>query len=924
MNNYAINAAPFAATSAGVITVKSLTSLSLTAAQRVYDQTTAGTLDNAQAALYAAGEYIGDSLILGGVSVAFDNKNVGTGKVVTASGAATLGGADMNNYAINATPYAATSAGVITVKSLSTLGLTVGNKVYNQTTVGTIDNAQAALTTAGEFGGDNLTLNSVNAAFSDKNVGSGKSVALSGTGTLSGTDSLNYVLDGTAQYNASTTADISPLGISILSGSIDADSKTYDANTTATISGSGVLVGVISGDAVVLNQNLQSGNFDSKNVEISKLVYVNGLSLSGRDAGNYLLQSGYTTTANIYKLGISIASGTITAASKVYDDTTSAAVSGSGYLIGVLSGDRVLLNQADKSGSFDNKNAGVAKSVSVSGLTLYGTDALDYYLTDYTATANITPKALSTLQLTVASKVYDSTDVASLNNASAAFVSAGAYPGDTLSLLNVSAAFDSKNVGAHKQVTLFGQGVLGGLDANNYLLASLQYVPLTYANISPANLVVSASGVSRAYNATSSATVNLTDNHYSGDDLVDSYSNADFVDKGVGLGKAVSVVGISISGADAANYICNTTASTVADITSAQLTITASGINRQYNGNTNASVVLGDDRFAGDIFTDIYASALFATPNIGNGIPITVTGITISGQDATNYVYNTTAETAADIKAIQSTPEEQKAEAARQASINAAQNAANSASQGTTQKQDSNQPNSSTGGVNSTAPNAGSSTGNSSGNSPSGSSMAGGLVTTTGNAGNQPNTNNGAQVDTGSKTSGAAISNANGQLSMTDGEGATGNAAEHGNAKTTDNTGLSSANGAAVAKDSVITATTVGQGNQIVAATSVTATITMPQPENAVDYLARGNAYANNGDYGNAISDYTAAIKDNPRLGEAYLNLGIVEYKNNVKVEALANIKIALNLDITLAKRLSPDIIKQLPTTVQARIANLK
>ena len=98
----------------------------------------------------------------------------------------------------------------------------------------------------------------------------------------------------------------------------------------------------------------------------------------------------------------------------------------------------------------------------------------------------------------------------------------------------------------------------------------------------------------------------------------------------------------------------------------------------------------------------------------------------------------------------------------------------------------------------------------------------------------------------------------------------------------------------------------------------------MPQPENAVDYLARGNAYANNGDYGNAISDYTAAIKDNPRLGEAYLNLGIVEYKNNVKVEALANIKIALNLDITLAKRLSPDIIKQLPTTVQARIANLK
>ena len=103
----------------------------------------------------------------------------------------------------------------------------------------------------------------------------------------------------------------------------------------------------------------------------------------------------------------------------------------------------------------------------------------------------------------------------------------------------------------------------------------------------------------------------------------------------------------------------------------------------------------------------------------------------------------------------------------------------------------------------------------------------------------------------------------------------------------------------------------------------VTATVTMPKPENAVDYLARGNVYNNNGNYEEAAADYKQAIQKNPKLAEAYLNLGIIENNSGDSGEALSNIIIALKLDITLIKSLSPDIVKRLLLDAQARAAIL-
>src|SRR5205823_3485124 len=155
----------------------------------------------------------------------------------------------------------------------------------------------------------------------DKNVDTGKTVT--GTGlSLSGADAGNY----TVNSSATTTADISALGIT---GSITANGKTYDANTAATIA-TRSLSGVIAPDVVSYVGGTAS--FNNKAVGTGKTVSGTGLSLSGADAGNYTVNSTATTTANITALGIT---GSITASSKTYDGSAAATIL-SRTLAGVL------------------------------------------------------------------------------------------------------------------------------------------------------------------------------------------------------------------------------------------------------------------------------------------------------------------------------------------------------------------------------------------------------------------------------------------------------------------------------------------------------------------------------------------------------------------------------------------------------------
>src|SRR5206468_2754777 len=85
-------------------------------------------------------------------------------------------------------------------------------------------------------------------------------------------------------------------------------------------------------------------------------------------------------------------------------------------------------------------------------------------------------------------------------------------------------------------------------------------------------------------NAATIATRTLTGS-FGTDDVSLTGGTATFSDKNAGNGKTVTVTGLSLSGTDAPNYtLSSTTATTTADITPRALTITATGVDKVYDG----------------------------------------------------------------------------------------------------------------------------------------------------------------------------------------------------------------------------------------------------------------------------------------------------------------------------------------------------
>jgi filamentous hemagglutinin family protein len=125
-------------------------------------------------------------------------------------------------------------------------------------------------------------------------------------------------------------------------------------------------------------------------------------------------------------------------------------------------------------------------------------------------------------------------------------------------------------------------------------------------------------------------------------------------DRNVGTAKAVTLgtlaLGDGSNGGLAGNYTFSGGTQT-ADITARDLTVTATGVNKVYDGLTGATVILADNRVAGDTLTTAYASAAYLDKNAAVGKTVNVSGITLTSTDAGNYTFNTTAATKADITA---------------------------------------------------------------------------------------------------------------------------------------------------------------------------------------------------------------------------------------------------------------------------------
>lgn len=188
----------------------------------------------------------------------------------------------------------------------------------------------------------------------------------------------------------------------------------------------------------------------------------------------------------------------------------------------------------------NNVNAGTAKVVVTGKNGFAGTVEREF---------TIAPKSI-TVTVTVKDKIYDGSADAAIDT----IVFNGKYAGDVLELLNVSATFNDKNVGADKSVTFSGCA-LGGADAGNYLL-SAQPESVT-ADVTPKDVTFTFTAEDKQYDGTTA--VNISGVMFNGglcgsDDVSVTINGASFASSEVGTDINVTFAGFDISGADKDNY----------------------------------------------------------------------------------------------------------------------------------------------------------------------------------------------------------------------------------------------------------------------------------------------------------------------------------------------------------------------------------
>jgi trimeric autotransporter adhesin len=463
---------------------------------------------------------------------------------------------------------------------------------------------------------------------------------------------ITALYSGDSNYNPSSSSTmvqtVNPATLTITG--LVAQGKVYDTTLVATITGTPAPAGVLFSDVVTLN-GTASGAFADRTANTNKPVAVAGLSLAGTDAGNYTLAP-LTLSATISQAPLTVTG--ITASNKLYDGTTAATVNTAGVtLSGVLGTDNVTLDTTVASGAFLDPNVGDGKTVVINGLTLGGTDALNYSVTA-TTTANIR-YGLTVAGIEASDKVYDGTTNSMLIVTNAVLVGVQGTDDVTLDTTNAAGAFGDKNVGAGKTVTVNGLAILGA-DIGKYLLTQ----PTTNASITALPLTVTAASDSRAYDGTtnSAGTPGITSGALAAGDTAPVWRQT-FDSRNAGA-RTLTPAGTVNDGNGGNNYAV-TYATSSGSITALPFTVTAATDSKMYDRTTSSTgvptitagtVVAGDTAPAWtQTFDSRNAGARMLTPagtvNDGNGgnnyavtyapasgsitaLPVTVTAVTDS------------------------------------------------------------------------------------------------------------------------------------------------------------------------------------------------------------------------------------------------------------------------------------------------------
>ncbi|MFA6696044.1 MAG: YDG domain-containing protein, partial [Sphaerochaeta sp.] len=238
------------------------------------------------------------------------------------------------------------------------------------------------------------------ATYADKHAGIGKTITV--TYTLGGADAGNYI----KPVDVQVTGTILQKELTV-SGTDIVSSKVYDGLPTVSITDNGALVGKVSGDEVTAEASASYSNTDAGTGKPVTITYT----LSGADAGNYLINDDVSKTANITKATYDMSTISFSNTEKVYDgNVQSLQISGTlpaGVTVAYIdnantnvgnysvtarfTGDSTNYEMiADKSAILTIDKASMEGSVDITGTTEYG-DVL-------TANTNLTNAGTPTYQ----------------------------------------------------------------------------------------------------------------------------------------------------------------------------------------------------------------------------------------------------------------------------------------------------------------------------------------------------------------------------------------------------------------------------------------------------------------------------------------------------------------------------------------------
>jgi len=580
---------------------------------KIYDGTTGATGTGTVGII--AGAAAGEGVLNAGKQVFLD-KNAGFNKTVRASEVTIEDAAHVDVSSNYNLLYTDNQTSIINKVDLTLTARDI-SKVYD----GTTQAVSSAMISKGQLFSSDRLLESGSFAFTDKNAGTGKTLALANVAISDGNGGANY----NVSYVNSNNSSITPAPLLLTANEV---TKTYDGTTVANSSP------VVSYGTLFGSDRVSGGSFafTNKDTGTGKTVTVaNVLIDDGNNGKNYSVDYLTNTTSTINKADLTLTAEDV---SKMYDGTTTA-------LGKALVSKGTLFTGDTLSGglfAFVDKNAGTNKTVTVEGIQIsdgnYGNNYAVSYADNTHSTIEQAPLTLSAKEVT---KIYDGTVAAK----GTAIVSSGTlFKGDTLT--EAGFAFFDKNVGTNKTVTLSDLAVDDGNGGNNYKLTINDAI----GAITPASLSITSSDVLKTYDATTQANgvaTIKTGELFTGDTL--SGGTFAFLDKNAGTGKTVTVKEVLLNdGNNGKNYQVSYVDNTSSTIDKANLTVTSSPVSKQYDNSTTAAGSL--QLAAGKLYeTDSLSggSFTFLDKNAGSGKVVLTHDVSVKGSNnyALNYLDNT-------------------------------------------------------------------------------------------------------------------------------------------------------------------------------------------------------------------------------------------------------------------------------------------